>query len=359
MIMTEKISVRRTARSRIKDVDFNNLDFGRIISDHMLTSVYKDGEWGAPFIMPYGDIVLSPTILALHYGQMVFEGMKAFRMKDGKISVFRMKKHYDRFIKSLERMCMAPVPYEIFSQGLIELIQVDAGWVPSTEGSALYIRPFSFASEERFGVKVSDEYRFIIFSGPVGPYYSKPLKVKVEDKYMRAHRGGTGFAKCGGNYGAAFYPLQQARKEGFDQVLWTDGSPDVNIEESGTMNVMFVINGKLVTPPLSDSILDGVTRDSILTLAKDMGVKVEERKISAEELAGYLTKKELTEAFGTGTAAVVAPIQSINIAGTDYVIPAVKDDGIMSKVRKALADIRLGVAPDKYGWNTIIDPSAE
>jgi|SRR6185437_1965848 len=355
MITTEKISVRKTARSRIREVDFNNLDFGKMISDHMLTSEYKDGEWSTPFIMPYGDIVFSPTILALHYGQMVFEGMKAFKRKDGTISIFRIKKHYERFSKSLERMCMATVPFNIFSDGLLELLKVDAAWVPDTEGAALYIRPFSFASEERFGVKVSDEYRFIIFTGPVGPYYSKPLRVKVEDKYMRAARGGTGFAKCGGNYGAAFYPLQQAKKEGFDQVLWTDGSGDVNIEESGTMNVMFVINNTIVTPPLSDSILDGVTRDSILTLAKDMGYKVEERKIGAKELADVMQKKHLTEAFGTGTAAVVAPIQAINIAGVDYQIPEIKESGIMTTVKKALSDIRLGTAPDKYGWNTILE----
>ncbi len=354
MLMTEKISVRRTARSRLREVDFHNLDFGKMISDHMLTAEYKDGEWGKPYIMPYGDIVFSPTILALHYGQMVFEGMKAFKMKNGNISIFRIKKHYERFSKSLERMCMEPVPFEIFSQGLIELIKVDAAWVPDTEGSALYIRPFSFASEERFGVKVSDEYRFIIFSGPVGPYYSKPLRVKVEDKYMRASRGGTGFAKCGGNYGASFYPLQQAKKEGFDQVLWTDGSADLNIEESGTMNVMFVINNILVTPPLSDSILDGVTRDSFITIAKDMGYKVEERKLSAKDLATHMEKKEITEAFGTGTAAVVAPIKEIHVLGKDFSIGEVNPNGLMTKVKNELNAIRLGEVPDKYGWNTII-----
>ncbi len=354
MIKTEKISISRTARSRIKDIDFHNLEFGKYISDHMLTSEYKKGEWSAPVILPYGDIVFSPTILALHYGQMVFEGMKAFKMKDGKISLFRKDKHYARFSKSLERMCMSQVPYEIFSDGLIELVKVDANWVPDTPGAALYIRPFSFASEERFGVKVSDEYRFIIFSGPVGPYYSKALKVRVEDKYIRAAPGGTGFAKCGGNYGAAFYPLQLAKKAGFDQVLWTDGSPDLYIEESGTMNVMFVIDGAIVTPPLSDSILDGVTRDSLLTLAKDSGIKVEERRIGAKELADSIQKGKLTEAFGTGTAAVVAPIQLINIKGKDYTLPPIAENVVMTKIKNELEAIRTGTAPDKYGWNTII-----
>ena len=217
-------------------------------------------------------------MLALHYGQIIFEGMKAFKMKDGSISIFRIEKHYERFCKSSERMCIPPIPFDRFNEGLQALVEVDANWVPSQDGYSLYLRPFVFASEERFGVKVSEEYKFIIFSGPVGPYYAQALKVKVEDKYRRAANGGTGFAKCAGNYGGAFYPTGLARKQGFDQVSWTDGSAELNIEESGTMNVMFLINDVLVTPAVSDSILDGVTRDSFITLAKDMGYKVEERQ---------------------------------------------------------------------------------
>jgi len=356
MIITDKISVQRTKNSRISEVDFNNLTFGSIISDHMLVSDYKNGEWGPSSIVPFADISISPTMLALHYGQIVFEGMKAFKMKDGNLSIFRAEKHYERFCRSMERMCIPEMSYETFLEGLKALVKVDAAWVPGSDGASLYIRPFVFASEERFGVKVAEEYKFIIFTGPVGPYYANPLKVKVEGKFRRAARGGTGSAKCAGNYGGAFYPLQLARKEGFDQVLWTDASADLNIEESGTMNVMFIIDGTLVTPPLSDSILDGVTRDSFLTLAKQMGYKVEERKIGAKELISAAEKGILQEAFGTGTAAVVAPIQSINISGKDYTLSKITDSNVSMKIKQRLLEVRLGTAPDTNNWNTINKP---
>ncbi|MEO6253360.1 MAG: branched-chain amino acid aminotransferase, partial [Ferruginibacter sp.] len=274
------ISVRKTNHSRINEVDFNQLEFGKYIADHMLVCDYAHGEWKQPQIVPYANLSLSPSALALHYGQTVFEGMKAFRMHDGRINIFRMEKHYDRFVKSLDRMCMAVPPKEIFMDGLMQLIGLDKAWVPTKAGQALYLRPFVFASEARFGVKVSEEYRFVIFTGPVPALYVDPIKVKVETQYIRAAKGGTGFAKCGGNYGASFLPTQQARLEGYDQVLWTDGKENKFIEESGMMNVMFVINDTLVTPPLSDSILDGITRDSLLTIARDLAYKTEERPVS-------------------------------------------------------------------------------
>jgi branched-chain amino acid aminotransferase len=355
MITAEALKIKKTAKSRLSEVDFNDLGFGKTISDHMFVSDYKDEDWGNIHIEPFGDISFSPTILALHYGQMVFEGMKAFRMKDGSVSIFRLKKHYERFMRSLERMCMPAMPYSLFEEGLVNLIKLDAAWVPGSDGSSLYIRPFMFASEERFGVKVSSEYKYIIFSGPVGPYYDKPLRVKVENQYMRAARGGTGFAKCAGNYGASFYPTQLAKTQGFDQVLWTDGSPELNIEESGTMNVMFVIDGVLVTPPLSDSILDGVTRDSFLTLAKELGIPSEQRTISALELEAALKNNTLQEAFGTGTAALATYIQSIDIKGKDYTVPVPGEKGVMSRIKTLLTDIRTGKTPDKYNWNTVIE----
>ena len=311
------IKTRRTTNSRISEVDFNHLEFGKYISDHMLVCDYAVGGWREPQIVPYANLSLSPSALALHYGQTVFEGMKAFRMKDGRINIFRIDKHYERFVRSLNRMCMAAPSKEIFVEGLSQLIRLDEAWVPAQSGNALYLRPFVFASEARFGVKVSEEYRFIIFTGPVPTLYADPIKVKVETEYIRAAKGGTGFAKCGGNYGAAFLPTQQARKEGYDQVLWTDGVEHKYIEESGMMNVMFVINDTLVTAPLSDSILDGVTRDSLLTLAKDLGYKTEERPIAVAELEKAFRDKTITEAFGAGTAAVVAPIQVIHLNGID------------------------------------------
>ena len=337
-----------------RKIAFSDLEFGKYTADHMLVSDYKDGSWLPAEIVGFSNLSLSPTMLGLHYGQLVFEGMKAFRMDNGDIAIFRIDKHYDRFCRSLERMCMPKVPKNIFKDGLIDLITNDIDWVPDIEGAALYIRPFMMATEERFGVKISDEYKFIIFSGPVGPYYSKPLRVKVENHFVRAAKGGTGYAKCAGNYGASFYPTAMARAAGFDQVLWTDGRENKYIEESGTMNVMFVINGVLVTPALSDSILDGVTRDSILKLTADLGMSYEERPVSVDELEEALQNGSLTEAFGAGTAAVVAPIQSIDVNGKEYLTPKVDDDSFMMRVRKELSDIRIGRKADKYNWLTVI-----
>lgn len=354
MTTATEIMVHKTSISRLPQVNFNDLPFGKFISDHMLIADYRDGEWHAPEIIPYGDLSMPPAMLALHYGQSVFEGMKAFRTQDGNISIFRMDKHYDRFCKSMERFCMPLLTKEFFTEGLKKLIETDAAWVPNIDGSSLYIRPFVFASEERFGVGPSNEYKFIIFTGPVGPYYSKPLKVKVEDHFIRAAKGGTGYAKCAGNYGGALYPTQLAKEAGYDQVLWTDRSPELNIEESGTMNVFFLINNVVMTPPLSDTILDGVTRDSLLQLSQDLGYRVEERKISAFELAKAHEQGSLKEAFGAGTAAVTAPIQTIYIQGKDYQLPEYNEQSFCNLLKKRLTAIRTGQEKDVYFWNTII-----
>ena len=349
------ISIRKTNHSKIDEADFNNLEFGKYVSDHMLVCDYANSEWSTPQILPYANLSMSPSTLGLHYGQTVFEGMKAFRAEDGSINIFRIEKHYNRFVRSLERMWMAIVPKEIFIDGLLQLISLDKAWVPSSNGSSLYIRPFVFASEARFGVKISDEYRFVIFTGPVPPLYPTPIKVKVETHYVRAARGGTGSAKCGGNYGAAYLPTQAARSEGYDQVLWTDAKENKYIEESGMMNIMFVINNTLVTPPLSDSILDGVTRDSLLTLANDLGYKTEERQISTGELKTAFQNKTITEAFGAGTAALVAPISDIGINDTDYSLPAYNADSVMLQLKTKLENIKFGKEKDVYGWNFILD----
>jgi branched-chain amino acid aminotransferase len=354
MELIADIPVQKIKQSRLGEVDFNQLEFGKYIADHMLVCDYAAGGWKAPQIVPYANLSLSPSALALHYGQTVFEGMKAFRMQDGRINIFRIDKHYDRFTKSLQRMCMAVPPKEIFTEGLMQLIALDKDWVPAKPGHSLYLRPFIFASEARFGVKVSEEFRFIIFTGPVPSLYASPIKVKVETHYVRAAKGGTGAAKCGGNYGAAFLPTQQAREQGYDQVIWTDGRENKFIEESGMMNIMFVINDTLVTPALSDSILDGVTRDSLLTLAKDLGYKTEERPVSVAELEAALQNGSLTQAFGAGTAAVVAPIQTININGTDHQLPEYNADKLLFKLKQQLDGIRTGLLPDVHGWNCIL-----
>jgi branched-chain amino acid aminotransferase len=352
--LTSSIAVERAKSSRLRDVDFKNLGFGSYISDHMLVADYKDGMWGEAKIMPYGELPMTPAILALHYGQAIFEGMKAFRMADGSISIFRLQRHYQRLLKSLDRMCMPSLPEELFAAGLHALVETDQQWIPDQEGYSLYIRPLVFASESKLGVKVSEQYKFVIMTSPVGPYFSKPIRVKVEETYVRAAEGGTGFAKCAGNYGGAFYPTQLAREQGFDQVLWTDAKEHKYIDESGAMNVMFVLNGKLVTPKLTSALLDGVTRDSILTLAKDMGMPLEERRVSLDDLLEGFKKGTLTEAFGAGTAAVVSQIAVINIHGTDYQLPAADGSSFQQRVKQKLSNLRRGTEPDVHGWNYIV-----
>jgi len=354
METTIQIAIKRKKESRINEVDFNQLGFGNEVTDHMFIADCKHGIWDNARLIPFSNLSLAPTALALHYGQTVFEGMKAFRMVDGKISIFRMDKHHKRFNNSLSRMCMPAIPYELFSESIKLLVSTDEAWIKDIRGTSLYIRPFVLATEERLGVKVSSEYKFIVIAAPVGDYYNKPLKVKIEDKYTRAAKGGTGTAKCGGNYGGSLYPAYLANQQGFDQIIWTDGSEELYIEESGTMNIMFVIDNIVTTPSLSETILDGVTRDSILKLAADLGYKIAERKISAYELTSKFEQGRVQEAFGVGTAAVTSPIACINIKGIDYQLSKYTEKSFMKKALKLLEEIRLGSKEDKYEWNTVL-----
>lgn len=348
--------VMKNRKAAVKPLpDFSALEFGKYISPNMFLAVYKDGEWNEGSVVPFANLSLSPAALALHYGQTVFEGMKAFKTANGSINIFRAQRHWERFNNSLDRMCMPPVPFDLFEKSLKELVQTDRNWVPDFEDGSFYLRPFMFASEERFGVKIADEYMFIVFGGPVPSLYAEPLSVKVETHFSRATKGGTGYAKCGGNYGAAFYPTKKAREEGFDQVIWTDSSDHGFIEESGTMNIMFVENGKLLTPALHDSILDGVTRNSLIMLAKQLGIQVDERAISVNEVRQGIKNGDITEVFGVGTAAVVAPIKRIGIEGEDFLLSKYSSDSIMYKLKNALDEIRSGAKPDLYGWNMVID----
>lgn len=351
---TATFPIQRTTKSRIADVDFSNLEFGKYISDHMLMADYLDGKWQEPAIVPFGDIPMSPAMLSLHYGQSVFEGMKAFKNKNGDICIFRPQKHSDRLNKSLARMCMPEIPEELFIQSLHAIVETDQAWIPTSEGASLYIRPFVFAFEPRLGVKIADHFKFIVLTSPAGNYFSKPIRLKVEETFVRAAEGGTGFAKCAGNYGGAFYPTQLARQEGFDQVLWTDAKEHKYIDEAGVMNIMFVINGKLITPKLTSALLDGVTRDSILKLASGLGITVEQRKVSVAEIEEAFKDGTITEAFGTGTAAVVSPIATINIHKTDYNLPSAGPESFQQRVKEKLNNIRLGIEPDIHGWNYII-----
>ena len=330
-----------------------SIPFGQQPTEHMFIAEYKNGQWQNSRIVPFADLTLSPFALCLHYGQTVFEGMKAFLTADGRINIFRPKKHYQRFIKSLQRMCMPEVPEGLFTEALHQLVQLDAAWVPQDADGSLYIRPFMIASEERLGVKVADEYLFMVVCTPAYQYYAKPLKVKVEETYVRAADGGTGATKCGGNYGGAFYPTQLAREAGYDQVIWTDSKTHELIEESGTMNLMFFIDNTLVTPPLSGTILDGVTRDSLLTLARERGIQVAERPVRHSEIQAALESGKRVEAFGAGTAAVIAPIETIAIGGKHYNCYT-GADATMYQLQKWLYDIRKGTAPDTHNWNYIL-----
>jgi len=353
MIATDTLHIERTEQSRLSETDFNNLEFGKYIADHMAVAEYKNGAWGPLSILPFGELKMTPAILALHYGQAIFEGMKAFRTADDRINIFRPAKHHERINKSLARMCMPTLTYDMFMQALQALIELDRDWVPRNAGGSLYIRPLVFASESRLGVKISEQYMFVIMNSPVGEYLNKPFRLKVEDHYVRTAEGGPGFAKCAGNYGGAFYPTQLARQQGYDQVLWTDHRDHEYIDEVGMMNVVMVQDGKVVTPKLTSAILDGITRDSILTLARDMGRTVEERKVSVSEIEDGLQSGRITEFFGAGTAAVVAPIALINIRGKDYQLPAAGADSFQQQVKSRLLAIRTGAEPDKYGWNYV------
>ncbi len=351
---TTSFAFERTAKSRINDIDFNNLEFGKYISDHMLMADFLDGKWQEPTIIPFGDIPMSPAMLSLHYGQSVFEGMKAFKNKDGDICIFRPQKHSERLNKSLARMCMPEIPEELFIQSLHAIVEIDQAWIPTSEGASLYVRPVVFAYEPRLGVKIADHMKFFVLTSPAGAYFSKPTRLKVEETFVRAAEGGTGFAKCAGNYGGAFYPTTLARQQGFDQVLWTDAREHKYIDEAGVMNVMFVIDGKLITPKLTTALLDGVTRDSILTLAPGLGMTVEQRKVSVAEIEEAFKQGTITEAFGTGTAAVVSPIATINIHGIDYDLPAAGPRSFQHRAKEKLNNMRLGFEPDIHGWNYII-----
>ncbi|GAB3828679.1 branched-chain amino acid aminotransferase [Pontibacter rugosus] len=344
------IPAQCVTESRIQELDYNNIEFGKIFSDHMFVVDYKDGAWQNPQIMPYGPMSLNPATSALHYGQAIFEGMKAYRDANGDILMFRPVDNLNRLNISAERMCMPALPEDLFMQGLEQLLRLDAAWVPPTSGCALYLRPFMFATDDFIGVRPSATYRFIIFSCPVGAYYGQALKVAIEPQFVRSAEGGAGYAKAAGNYGAALLPARKMQDKGYHQLIWTDAKEHKYIEESGTMNVMFVIDGKLITPPVSTTILKGITRDSVLTLARELGYTVEERKVAITELVEAHKAGKLQEAFGTGTAATIAQIATIHYDGTDMDLPAVEGREISNRLATELDKIKTGQAPDPLNW---------
>jgi branched-chain amino acid aminotransferase len=351
---TLDIIITKTETSKLEGTDLTTLPFGKVFSDHMFLAYYENGEWTNLQVLPFGPIAMSPAISALHYGQAIFEGMKAYRQADGKISVFRADKNFERFNKSADRMAMPAIPEEIFMQGIAALIDIDEKWVPTQDGYSLYIRPVMFATDPYLGVRASDQYIFALLTTPTGPYYTKALKVKIETEYTRADEGGVGYAKTAGNYGRSLYPFAEALKEGFDQLIWTDAVSHEYIEEAGTANLIFVIDGKLVTPSIRSTVLDGVTRDTIIQLAKQAGIEVEERRVSVKEILEGIENGTVTEAFAAGTAATVTPIGEISYQGVSYHLPESTSDNVSNGIAKTLNDIRYGHVSDDMGWNWIV-----
>lgn len=350
MIATQNMEINKVAATKINEIDFHNIQFGKVYSDHMFLADFKGGEWKNARIDPYEMMKISPASPALHYGISIFEGLKAYKHDNGDIFVFRPDKNFERLNISAQRMCMPLLPEELYFDGLNSLLEVDKNWVPDVDGTSLYIRPFIFSNDDYIGIRPSQDFKFMIITCPVGAYYAKPVKVKIENHFVRAVEGGSGYCKTGCNYGPAIYPAKLAQDEGYDQLIWTDGKDHKYIEESGTMNIMFVIDGKLVTPALGDTILNGITRDSVLTLARDWGMEVEERKVEVSEIIDAIKDGRLTEAFGAGTAATIAQIELIAYDGVDYQLSDVKTRDFSNKVLKTLDNIKLGKEEDKFGW---------
>ena len=348
---TLDFDITPVGNSRLSEVDFDNLAFGQVFSDHMFVMDYEDGSWKRGEISSFGPMTFSPAMMSLHYGQAIFEGMKAFRQADGGVSLFRPGENIKRFNFSARRMSMPEVPEDIFLQSLVELVKLDQGWVPSNPDSALYIRPFMFASESHVGVRPSLKYRFCIFTCPVGAYYTKPVSVKVEQHFTRAARGGTGAAKAAGNYAGSLHPTELAKQAGYDQILWTDAATHTTVEECGTMNVAFVIDGVMVVPETSDTVLAGVTRASAIALLRHAGLEVEERTVRVQELEDAAANGTLTEAFGLGTAATVSPIQRLGLPEGDRELPDIQTWVVAHKVKELLKDVRYGTGEDPFGWN--------
>ena len=348
-LMPLEITVTRTQRSRLTDLDLTNVAFGKVFTDHMFVCDFRDGAWQTPEIKPFGPLLLSPATMALHYGQEIFEGLKAYTLEDGSPVLFRPRENFKRMNKSAHRLVMPELPEELFVEGIKELVSIDRAWIPQSPGASLYIRPFMFATDEHVGVKPSDGYSFVVIACPVNAYYPDPIKLKIERDYVRAAHGGTGEAKCAGNYGASLYAAQQAKAEGYAQVLWTDAMEHKWLEEAGTMNVFFVIGDTVVTPEIDGIILQGVTRSSILALLKDNEYKVEERRISIDEVVAAHEAGTLREVFGAGTAATVAYIDAIGFDGRELAL-----DGSKREVSRwcydTLEGIKRGKLLDRHNW---------
>ena len=346
------MDIIKTKHSRINEVDFDNLGFGNIFSDHIFSLTYQDGAWGSPQIIPFEEFSISPALISLHYGQIVFEGFKAFCTKNGTAHIFRPNKHHERFTKSCQRLCIPEIDYETFLNGLETLLNVDRNWIPGQRGGALYIRPIVFATASSLDVRPSDTYRLIILTSPVQDIFdrSAPVKLMTPGKYVRAVVGGLGEAKTPANYAAALLPLREANQQGYTQILWLDGVERKYIEEAGMMNIFFLIDDELITPPVSGTILPGVTRDSVIHLAKAWNLNVSERKISIDEVLSASEEGRLQEAIAIGTAAVVLAVGEIRHQDHSIIINDGKIGQLSQRLYDEIAGIHYGEKADRFGW---------
>lgn len=350
----QEIKIERTTAPKAKPTDESKLGFGKIFTDHMYVMEYNPQQgWHDPKIMPYQEISLEPSAMVFHYGQEMFEGMKAYKCEDGRILLFRPNKNIERANNSNRRLCIPEIPEDDFLNGIKTLVSIDADWIPTRPGTSLYIRPFVIATDPFLGVRPSDTYKFIIILSPVGAYYASgldPVKIWIEDDYVRAVRGGIGEAKTGGNYVASLAAQMKAHDEGYSQVLWLDGVTHKNVEEVGAMNIFFKFNDELVTPALNGSILGGITRKSVVELAKHMGIKVSERTVPIAEVFERHAKGELEEVFGSGTAAVVSPVCELNMKGNKITINNGEMGELTKKLYDTLTGIQWGRLEDPFGW---------
>jgi branched-chain amino acid aminotransferase len=349
--------VTETAASRLAHVDFEKLEFGDIFSDHMVVMDYENGRWLEPEIVPYGPMEIFPALCTFHYGQAIFEGLKGFYGSDGSIKIFRPERYHQRMIKSSRRLCIPPIDYETFIGSLRDLLALDKGWIPRKKGYSLYIRPFIIAMDNFLGVKVSDTYRFMIITSPVGAYYKEgvnPVKLVTSGEYVRAVRGGLGMAKTPANYAASLLPGEEAKHNGFTQVLWLDGVERKYIEEVGTMNIFFVIGDELVTPPLEGSVLDGITRQTVIHLWESLGRKVTKKRISIDEVLSHAGDGGLTEVFGTGTAAVISPVGEIQHGATSVTVNGGKIGPVAQALYDEITGIQYGEKPDRFNWCYVV-----
>lgn len=344
-----KIKITKIKESSVSKVDFDNIPFGKIFTDHMFVVDFIDGEWKSPEIKPLELMPTHPGNLAWHYGQAIFEGMKATLSHNGSPLLFRPEKHIERLNASARRMCMAELPEDLFLDAIRKFVSLEKAWIPPAAGSALYLRPMMYATDATIGVRPSDTYRFVILALPVGPYYSNPVKLKAAEKYVRATVGGVGEAKTAGNYAASLLPAKLAKEEGYDQVMWLDAQEFKYIQEVGTMNIFFVIGDEVITPELNGAILKGITRDTIIQILRSYGHKVTERAITVNEIHEASVNGSLKEVFGSGTAAVIAPVSEIK--WMDNVMHLNPDSYTIAKLAKSTVNgLRNQTIEDTYGW---------